>query len=194
MRRDKSDFVSMRYSVEKLPRGGVSKRTFYETLIRAVHSGSGELPEDWEITWCWRNAPEREEVHASFAEAVQGSRAGFLVLMENRLRRDLAKIAPEAEPEIPPIREAEPKEVAAIEEAEAEAEEDQAERNIEERRKARKREAATRRREALGKRKEFLKRSAAAKKGWQTRRRREREKAEAAEQRRKARKKIGRKR
>lgn len=161
----KRDFVSMRYRITALP-PGVSRRQFYETAIEAAQSGSGELPEGWNVDWIWRNDPKQDEREEEFSGAIKHSRSGFLVLMARRLRRDLSKLGVEGPPDFE-APEASAAQLEQIEQIEQEAEE---ERETKPKRKRRRSVPPTKRRKRKTRARERVARSKAARKGWRTRR------------------------
>lgn len=94
-KRKARDYISFAYRIESLPKP-LPRVKVLSTLIRSAESGSGALPPGWEVTWMWRNkrgGPMRED---SFETTVDESRASFLSLMGQRLRRDLRKVDPNA--------------------------------------------------------------------------------------------------
>ena len=135
----------------------LTKAQVFTAAIEAIRRGDGKLPKGVAITWKWRNSKKQAMREASFASAIKKSRAGFLSLMERRLTRDALATAPGFEAP-PPIREATPAEVRAIE---------RAERLTEEKRESKRQPGGT---ELARARETATKRSAAAKKGWATRR------------------------
>jgi len=114
------NYLAQSWRIDSLPHGGVSKRVFFETLITAAESGSGELPDGWGVTWRWQNKEDGPWREASFQDAVAASRYSFLGIMADRLRRELAKVAPGVK-----VPKYEPRELTPAQEAivEAEAEE-----------------------------------------------------------------------
>ncbi|PWT73848.1 MAG: hypothetical protein C5B59_12350 [Bacteroidetes bacterium] len=128
------DYISFAYAIEKLPRKGVSRRKFLETLIEAAESGRGTLPKGWSVTWKWRNRADDVLRKGYFATVVRESRAQFLQLMGRRLRRDLRALG-FPEPELKPIREATEREAEMLEDEREPFEEINQEREIQRKRK-----------------------------------------------------------
>jgi len=79
--------VAFRYTIDALD-SVRSKSEVLGTLIDSVESGNGELPNGWQITWAWQNKEDGQWRKDSFGNTVANSRAGFLLLMARRLRRD----------------------------------------------------------------------------------------------------------
>lgn len=176
----KDDFISMKYRFQVVERSH-SKREVFQAMMRTVQF-SEPLPAWLRVTWGWQNSPSQDMRFDSLEKVVlppeaDGSRAGFLHLMMRRLTRDAVRAVPDFV--VPSVREATEAEQETIERALEESEGERAEKKPGEGTRARA---------------EFLRRSRAAKKGWITCRRHMREKAQAAERRKKARKKAGRKR
>ena len=108
------------------------------------------------VQWSWRNRQGQKLRTAPFSQVVRESRAGFLNMMRYRLKTAAADAGIELA--LPKIRIATPREVRAIEREEEFFEERAADR--------RRPGASERSRETAT----FEKRSAAARKGWKTRR------------------------
>jgi hypothetical protein len=81
----------MAYRIDRLP-APISKAAVLNTLIKSAESGSGKLPDGWEVTWRWQNKKCGIWHEDSFQKTVSESRAQFLELMGARLRRDLRKL------------------------------------------------------------------------------------------------------
>lgn len=155
-RANKND-LRMAYHVEG-PRGMGRGKVFSAAIATIRSGGRVPLPAGVRITWRWQNSvPNGKWREGSFASVIKKSRTGFTSLMERRLTRDaLAMVPGWTEPA--PIREATPAEIRAIERQEKKFEQKREETNYPGGREvARARETKT-------------KRSAAAKKGWATRR------------------------
>lgn len=113
-----NDYIAFRWRIEQLPKP-VPKKQLLMTLIQAAETGSGKIPVGWEIIWEWQNREDGPWLSDTFSNAIAKSRAGFLALMGQRLRRDYRALFNEEAPEVA-VREATERE---IEELETESEE-----------------------------------------------------------------------
>jgi len=170
------NFVAQSYRIDRLPPGGVSKREFLETIYRAIESGSGRLPEGWDVTWKWRNKPGGIVRDDSLHGAVSKSRSSFLTVMKKRIERDFEKLFPGETISPFPVREATEREAEQTEEESEELQEARAGKEA-----GRKR--TVRRREKRQRKIEFKRRSTAAIKGWITRRKHERDREQVRKRR-----------
>lgn len=118
----KDDYVAFRYSIDALD-SGRSKAEVLGTLIEAAESGSGVIPNGWQVTWRWQNKKDGRWREDSFNNTVSNSRGGFLLLMGRRLRRDY-RAAVGREFSGVPIREATEPEEEELEELSEELEEE----------------------------------------------------------------------
>lgn len=121
------DYVAFRYRVDALP-GPVSKERLLATLIESAETGSGRLPNGWSVTWEWQNKKSGIWRSDDFETAIANSRAGFLLLMARRLRRDYRAVTG-SEFVGPTIREASEEEIGEIEEQAEELEKARRERS-----------------------------------------------------------------
>lgn len=96
-RKKRRDSPMFAFSIGHLPKP-LPKRQVFETLIKALKTENGELPQGWIVNWRWRNARakghERAYREDSFENVVKNSRSAYLTLMERRLKRELAKLPP----------------------------------------------------------------------------------------------------
>lgn len=183
MRRHRpSRYIGMAYRINHVPGGHINREELFQTLYDAARMNT-ELPAGWDVTWRWQNSREQDWREAPFSQTVGASRAGFLNRMLNRLQNDAAKsnvVLQNTE-----LREATPEEEEEIEETLDIAAQEGAYIGLEKRAAKKRTEAAERGAETRRRNREraereqareHRKRSAAARKGWETRRRNERRK------------------
>lgn len=147
--------IGMAYHIEASR--PVKKAEVYAAMLESIRTGGKTpMPAGVKVTWKWRNSKKQAMRSAPFRTAIRKSRAGFMALMMRRILRDAADVPGFEAPA--PLREATAKEIRAIERAEeATQEKRDSKRTPGGRESARARELKA-------------KRSAAAKKGWVTRR------------------------
>lgn len=107
----KGNEISMRYRIDQVPGGRMSKRAVFNALVNTIKNRE-PLPPGMKVTWFWRNSPKQAERSGPIYEEVKKSRAGFLNLMLRRLERDFAMKAT--------VRRASRREVEELEEEEDE--------------------------------------------------------------------------
>jgi hypothetical protein len=93
--------LSMAYRIRRRPRG-VSVLDAIRVMRDAL-DGDGELPDDYDVIWGWRNSPSQDLREDDFGTAVTASRSSFVTLMRRRLDRDIARLEL-LEPPPPPTR------------------------------------------------------------------------------------------
>lgn len=135
----------------------VKRSEVYGAMLETIRDGGKTpMPAGVKVTWKWRNSKKQAMRSAPIRTAVRKSRGGFLNLMIRRILRDAADVPGFKAP--PPLREATAKEIRAVERAEA---------RTEEKRESKRTPGG---RESARARELKAKRSAAAIKGWITRR------------------------